>query len=419
MNAQSSSPTAKKQKVVHKRFYREAEGVVGRKIKELEDRQRCRTCWHPKHLYCICSHVKKLDYSKNVEFIVYMHYLEFANAGDDAKLLMCCSPERTKLYLYGVEQDDVKMRNHINAFRARGHAEHFGVVLLFPGPKAITIDTFLEDRSRSLTLLASQEVPAENVTSALGAVRDASSLPLLVIVMDATWRRARRMANHFRRHISPSVPHIQLRPTTASVYARTQSENGRICTIEALALLLQEYGESRAVCDKLISYVVLNNKALKCEFINESQILWEPKGAHPAWYYGRRLNAEGDVTSNILDAARNGEEDAVRALLDSGVDPETKNKHGWTALHKAALKGHLSIVQLLCENGATNLNLQTSDGTTPLMCACWKNKVDVLRYLLARNCDCMIRNHKGKTAREVGLGKNHKACVDIIESHMQ
>ena len=84
----------------------------------------------------------------------------------------------------------------------------------------------------------------------------------------------------------------------------------------------------------LTCYVVLNNKALKCEFVNESQILWEPKGAHPAWYYGRRLNAEGDVTSNILDAARNGEDESVRALLDSGVDPETRNPHGWTALHK-------------------------------------------------------------------------------------
>ena len=26
--------------------------------------------------------------------------------------------------------------------------------------------------------------------------------PLLVIVMDATWRRARRMANHFRKYIN-------------------------------------------------------------------------------------------------------------------------------------------------------------------------------------------------------------------------
>ena len=399
------------------RFFREAESVVGRKIEDaFIKKKRCRTCWHPKHLYCICSTVQPLEYSKNVEFIVYMHYLEYANAGDDAKLLMCCSPERTKLYLYGVEDDDVKMRNHVAEFRSRGPAEQFGVVLLFPGPKSITIDAFLEERNKTLQLLAGQD-------EASGCQRwpsDPSLNPLLVIVMDATWRRARRMANHFRKHISAAVPHIQLRPTTASIYARTQSQTGRICTIEALALLLQEYGERQETCDKLISYVDLNNKALTKEFKNESQILWSNTngvGGHPAWYYGRRLDAEGDVDS-IIYAARNGFLDKVKHYLNSGTSANTTNMYGWTALHKASLKGHLEIVRVLVEEGNADVNAQTVDGTSALMFSVTGNRREVAQYLLEKGADANLLTVGGKSATKFAEEKGHHECLHMLEESL-
>ena len=103
----------------HRKFFQGAEAVVKKKIQELKNRRRCLTCWHPKHLFCICSHTPPLKYKlTNVKFIIYMHYLEYANAGDDAKLLMCCSPERTKLYLHGVEIDDANMKKEIQAFKS-------------------------------------------------------------------------------------------------------------------------------------------------------------------------------------------------------------------------------------------------------------------------------------------------------------
>ena len=62
----------------HKRFYLGAENVVQKKKEELQRRKRCLTCWHPKHLYCICKHTPTLNYKlKNIKFIIYMHYLEY------------------------------------------------------------------------------------------------------------------------------------------------------------------------------------------------------------------------------------------------------------------------------------------------------------------------------------------------------
>ena len=39
----------------HRKFFKGAEAVVKKKIQELKNRRRCLTCWHPKHLFCICK----------------------------------------------------------------------------------------------------------------------------------------------------------------------------------------------------------------------------------------------------------------------------------------------------------------------------------------------------------------------------
>lgn len=43
----------------------------------------------------------------------------------------------------------------------------------------------------------------------------------------------------------------------------------------------------------------------------------------------------------------------MRKLLEAGMDPEAKNtKCEDTALHKAALKGHVAVIRVLLQNGA-------------------------------------------------------------------
>ena len=48
----------------------------------------------------------------------------------------------------------------------------------------------------------------------------------------------------------------------------------------------------------------------------------------------------------------------VALLLENGADPNQKDVHGWTPLHRAALWGHVEIARLLIENGA---NVNASD----------------------------------------------------------
>ena len=57
--------------------------------------------------------------------------------------------------------------------------------------------------------------------------------------------------------------------------------------------------------------------------------------------------------------------EAIQLCLDAGVDINTANGQGQTALHAAALKGYDKVVQFLADHGA-NLSAKDRQGKTPL-----------------------------------------------------
>ena len=77
------------------------------------------------------------------------------------------------------------------------------------------------------------------------------------------------------------------------------------------------------------------------------------------------------------EAARNGQVEAVRLLLDHGANPELKNSLGRTALDLAKEKDHMEVVEVLSKTETTSqecvciafkLRLETS--TNPIyICA--------------------------------------------------
>ena len=141
---------------------------------------------------------------------------------------------------------------------------------------------------------------------------------MTLMVVDGTWRKARRVANHLKRSVIPTIPHVILSESVVgsrlSVYRRKQSQLGRICTIEAVAMMLGEAGERVEACRELVDLVVRNNEALgygKEPGEGENDVkkeggaekeqqagsgggynrsLWKEVGGHPAWYYGRNVD---------------------------------------------------------------------------------------------------------------------------------
>ena len=96
--------------------------------------------------------------------------------------------------------------------------------------------------------------------------------------------------------------------------------------------------------------------------------------------------------------------DTARFLLDLGVDPNGKDKEGWTPLMEAARSGsnYQSLVRLLLDRGA-DVNARCScpgvldGGWTPLMLATWNRNEEVVDILLSKGADVSQRNNRGET----------------------
>lgn len=210
---------------------------------------RCAKCWFPTNSsgssYCVCAKMPPLTFSAPCRFLIYMHPRDWYNAGDDAKLLLCAAPERTEIFIFGRPGDDDRLREALDASEAS--------VLLFPDDAAITVEEFkLQCWHGGGEAGAASAVPA-------------AAPALSVVLIDGTWNNVRRMQKHFSKHVGPRTPHVRLQPEAFSVYARTQTRKDGVSSVEALALLVRELGESEATCAELVRYIEVNNEALRLQ----------------------------------------------------------------------------------------------------------------------------------------------------------
>lgn len=83
----------------------------------------------------------------------------------------------------------------------------------------------------------------------------------------------------------------------------------------------------------------------------------------------------------FLAACSSGDIDEVRAQLKIGVNINTTNIDGLTALHQACIDANLAMVQFLVEHDA-DLNAQDNEGWTPLHAAVSVGNLEVVKFLV-------------------------------------
>ena len=104
-------------------------------------------------------------------------------------------------------------------------------------------------------------------------------------------------------------------------------------------------------------------------------------------------------------------------FLDAGIDVNSKDRDGNTALHLAAANCDLSMVELLLEDSRrTDVNAKDDKLDTPLIVAARRDCVEVVRRLLEKNADVNARNNKDESALLEAARREFSAVVNELQT---
>jgi len=185
----------------------------------------------------------------------------------------------------------------------------------------------------------------------------------------------------------------------------------------------------------------------------------------PVGVYRKFVAVDRDILSRplhmggyiLLGACSGGQDALVKYLLESGVDPNVvvtpqTDKPGYClymatwmasvniigylldhgaiitgsgAIHKAAEKGRIDVLEMLLQHGADlNENWhgqltagQGSRGGTPLHMAVSHDQVQTVKWLLDHGADSNIRNEDGKTAVDLGYISGNAMIMAFLKEN--
>ncbi|CAI9587749.1 unnamed protein product [Staurois parvus] len=153
-----------------------------------------------------------------------------------------------------------------------------------------------------------------------------------------------------------------------------------------------------------------------------------------------------DGETPLTLAAKSGLLENVKALLEKGVWPNTKNSRGesplliairsgsydmvvtlisynctinqpcvrrWSAMHEAAKQGRNDLISLLIKNGA-NINLRDGFGVTPLGVAAEFGQCEALEQLIHKGGDINLEADDGSTVLSDAAEGGNPDCVALL-----
>jgi len=161
------------------------------------------------------------------------------------------------------------------------------------------------------------------------------------------------------------------------------------------------------------------------------------------------LASAAGVRPPLVEAAKNGDKDALRSLLQKGTNVNLTEADGTTALHWASYRDDLEAVDLLiragakvnaanelgatplwaaCQNGneaivkrllaaGANPNLKLELGETPLMTAARGGYAAVVEQLLSKGAEINVRAARGQTALMWAVAQQHPGVVKVLLAH--
>jgi ankyrin repeat protein len=123
----------------------------------------------------------------------------------------------------------------------------------------------------------------------------------------------------------------------------------------------------------------------------------------------------GERYTALMNAARNGDTEAVRKMLDLGAEVDLKTSKGKTALMLAAAGGFTETTKLLVNRGA-DVNVQDNYGTTAIIAAATAGHPETASLLVGFGADPLFKDSSGGSALSNATFFGHtEAVLAILE----
>lgn len=124
------------------------------------------------------------------------------------------------------------------------------------------------------------------------------------------------------------------------------------------------------------------------------------------------------MSEMLFEAARNGDAEQVRSLIEAGVEVDAVDDRGWTALfmacHNPELdRGFPEVVEALIEAGA-DFEKCIGYGIRPLMIAAGYGEAGVVEVLIRAGAKVKAENEGGRTAIQMATDKNYVEVVNLL-----
>lgn len=122
------------------------------------------------------------------------------------------------------------------------------------------------------------------------------------------------------------------------------------------------------------------------------------------------------MNMEVLECARYGEDDDLKALLEAGADANYADESGSTGLHKAAANGQEGCLKLLHAFGAKYV--KNSTGNTPAHWAAQNAKDGALKFIIDNyNVDVLAKNDLGRSILTEAFQSKSTECIELCLSH--
>ena len=107
--------------------------------------------------------------------------------------------------------------------------------------------------------------------------------------------------------------------------------------------------------------------------------------------------SSNSINDQLFEASRAGDADRVKKLFQDGIDIDSEDKFGRTALFYAVGGNHIELTELLIFSGV-DVHHRSKGGITALRAVNWGNNSESLQLLLDKGTEINAKDDYGKTA---------------------